>query len=72
MPNPDVDRYSDGNIPMAGDLIEYGAQGGRMIVSRVVEEGNDPTKIWVGRYEYSPHLAVLVARHGEPDPATLR
>jgi hypothetical protein len=63
----DRELYGCGNVPRAGDLVEFGAQGGQMLVSRI--DPDDQSRMWVGSTHYPVHLAVLVARHGEPDPA---
>lgn len=63
----DRELYACGNVPRAGDLVEFGAQGGRMLVSRI--NPDNQAMMWVGSIEYPVDLAVLVARHGEPDPA---
>jgi hypothetical protein len=61
------DTYICGNVPRAGDLIEFGSTGTRMIVCRVIYR-NDRTTILCGCDEYPLNLTKLISRYGKPDP----
>jgi hypothetical protein len=66
-------NYASGETPRAGDLVRFLDTTREMIVSMVFEEcdgGVAENFLVVGPTRKPAHLAVLIARHGEPAPTT--
>lgn len=61
--------YADGNLPEVGDLIEFGTQHSRYLVTSIYGQGNGYL-ISCGSVDfksYSLASMILIARHGEPE-----
>jgi hypothetical protein len=62
-------RYGNGDLPMVGDLIEFGTRHVRLLVTYIDEETIDWTMSCGGRQFGSDSLRLmkLIARHGQPE-----
>lgn len=68
MSNNQIDtyRYASGQIPMVGDLVEFGTRHKRMLITDVDEDGPvfSISIAYSSYLEESLKLMVLIARHG--------
>lgn len=61
----DFTPYASGQIPAAGDLVDWGCESKQFIVTAIYDQADGYFLISDG-HRYDPSFATLLARHGEP------